>query len=197
MKYIIKLSFFRNMNIVFYFTYKKFSISKANEKEKNQQFLHLDNWHSSTIFNRLLLYYFLLSLLHLLFYFISFKIIWINLNHMNYYFFLQSLFKKKIKNIYLYLSISNIFLFPSILYTHSMQNTLPYKTIPNNPIERSISWYQPQTNLGVRMQSFNNYRFSNFKELAHTILRKYRTNLSTQNKTVTKGRRDQRGAHNN
>lgn len=134
MKYIIKWSFFRNMNIVFYFTYKKFSISKANEKEKNQQFLHLDNWHSSTIFNRLLLYYFLLSLLHLLFYFISFKIIWINLNHMNYYFFLQSLFKKKIKNIYLYLSISNIFLFPSILYIHSMQNTLPYKTIPNNPI---------------------------------------------------------------
>lgn len=53
---------------------------------------------------------------------------------MNYYFFLQSLFKKKIKNIYLYLSISNIFLFPSILYTHSMQNTLPYKsqTIPSS-----------------------------------------------------------------
>ena len=48
------------------------------------------------------------------------------------------------------------------------------------------------------MQSFNNYRFSIFKELAHTILlRKYRTNLSTQNKTVSKGRKDQRGAHNN
>lgn len=136
MKYIIKLSFFRNMNIVFYFTYKKFSISKANEKEKNQQFLHLDNWHSSTIFNRLLLYYFLLSLLHLLFYFISFKIIWINLNHMNYYFFLQSLFKKKkLKTfISIYLFQTSFYFLQSYIHIQCriLSHTKPSQTIPSS-----------------------------------------------------------------
>lgn len=135
MKYIIKLSFFRNMNIVFYFTYKKFSISKANEKGKNQQFLHLDNWHNSTIFNRLLLYYFLLSLLHLLFYFISFKIIWINLNHMNYYFFLQSLFKKKLKTfISVYLFQTSFYFLQSYIHIQCriLSHTKPSQTIPSS-----------------------------------------------------------------
>lgn len=123
------------MNIVFYFTYKKFSISKANEKGKNQQFLHLDNWHSSTIFNRLLLYYFLLSLLHLLFYFISFKIIWINLNHMNYYFFLQSLFKKKLKTfISIYLFQTSFYFLQSYIHIQCriLSHTKPSQTIPSS-----------------------------------------------------------------
>lgn len=135
------------MNIVFYFTYKKFSFSKANEKGKNQQFLHLDNWHSSTIFNRLLLYYFLLSLLHLLFYFISFKIIWINLNHMNYYFFLQSLFKKKLKTfISIYLFQTSFYF--NLIYTFNAE----YSPIQNHPKQshRAFNQLIPTTNKSWR-----------------------------------------------
>lgn len=115
---------------------------------------------------------------------------------MNYYFFMQSLFKKKIRNIYLYPSISNIFLFPSTLYTHSTQYTLTQ----NHPKQshRAFNQLIRTTNKSWRTDAIvQQYRFSIFKELAHTILRKYRTNLSTQNKTVSKGRKDQRGAHNN